>query len=225
MTDLTQPATAAEFLATGVDAATAESLAMQANMMAGRTGTRDQQIELAVGMRHYVPPAQLAPTAKTTPEAATAALHAHTNAQLTQELSAVMAPPASPSEYRLPGWGDNQTDEQFATDREVAASLHAEGFPRHLVEGIGRDLATAAASRAHETPQQAQARIATTTATLQKWYGKDLQANLQLVDGVVDRLLAKGGATRAFVENVMHHLDASSIDALVQFAKHRAARR
>jgi hypothetical protein len=223
--DVNQPAVAADYIKMGADPATAETLAQQCNILTGRSGTRDQRIDLEVGMRNQPPPAKPAPPAsKVTPADAIAALHAHENAALSQELSAVMAPPASPSDYQFPSRGD-LSDAQFATDNEIKTALHSEGFPRQVVDSIASDIATAVATHANETQQQAQARIAGTRATLERWYGKDTDANLNLVDGVLARLIAKGGATRSFVENVASHLNALSIDQLVQFAKYRASRR
>lgn len=224
MPDLTQPATAAEFQAAGADAATAASLAMQHNMMTGRAGTPDQRIELAVGMRNQPPAAKLAPPASTvTPAQATAALAAHNEVQLSHELDAVMAPPAAPGDYLFPHSLEPENEAAFAADNELRAALHSEGLPRHIVESIGSSLAQAASTRINE--DQAQARIGSTRATLERWYGKDTDANLAHADALFERLRAKGGATADFVEAVAPHLDALSLDALIQFAKHKAGRR
>lgn len=240
-----QPVSAAEFIAAGVSPEEANSLVAQHQAQTGRGDA------LALTARSAsVPPQQAADAqarlnqiqtdraagkisdwewrSKYEPEALQLRdriVGGMGSSQLTQELNVTMAPPASPNDYHFPSSIAPLNDEAIAADNELKAALHSEGLPRYIVESIGSALATAAATRTDETPDQAQARIGKTRATLEQWYGRDTDANLALVDGVIDRLLAKGGATRDFVQAMAPHLDALSLDALVQFAKQRGTRR
>jgi hypothetical protein len=222
MVDLTQAASVAEFTAAGASPAEAAILVEQHEALAGRRGP---DARAALAPRDPAPPgAPPPPASPVTPSAASTALEAHESGRVAQELDKAMLPPSAPGDYRFPSSLDPETDEAWAADAELKSAFHSEGFPRFLVESIGKDLAKAAATRMEETPDQAQARIASTRATLERWYGRETDANLALVDALIDRLRAKGGATREFVEAIAPHLDALSLDALIQFAKHSASK-
>ena len=200
----------------GVDPAKAAEMGAQGEAISKNRG---------LGLRESAHPAAQEFLRQSTPPETTAAVQAHETAELNAHLGQVYQPPASPLDYQFPHSIAPETDEAIAADNELRAAFHAEGLPRQIVESIGADLATAAHSRTNETAEQAQSRTASTRSTLERWYGKDTEANLRLVDSIFDRLLAKGGATREFVEAVAPHLDALSLDSLIQFAKHRAGAR
>jgi hypothetical protein len=222
MVDLTQSSSPQEFIAAGATPEQATQLSEQHEAMAGRRGL---DARAAMSVTDPAPPGAKLPPGATVPQTvASAALEAHESARVAQELDKAMLPPSAPGDYRFPSSLDPETDEAWAADAELKSAFHSEGFPRFLVESIGKDLAKAAATRMEETPDQAQARIASTRATLKRWYGRETDANLALVDALIDRLRAKGGATREFVEAVAPHLDALSLDALIQFAKHSASK-
>lgn len=223
--DITQPATPAEFIAAGATPEQAAALATQHNVMSGRFGA-EAKAGMSVELRNLPPPpAKLPEYSRTSPTQATAALQAHQDQAFHGELDAAMSAPASAAHYSFPASLEPETPEAIAADMELRTALHAEGLPRHVVETAASALADAASSRPNETEEQAQSRIAATRATLERWYGKEHEANMRLADSVFDALLAKGGAVADFVSNTVPHLDALSIDAIVQFAKHRASRR
>jgi hypothetical protein len=172
-----------------------------------------------------VPAPKPAPTPPASATQAQEALAAHEQELQAAHLDAHFASPPDGSHYQFPHSIAPETDEAIAADRELRAAFHAEGLPRHVVESIGSSLAEAARTRLNETDEQAQTRQASVRQTLEKWYGRDTDANLRLVDGIIDRLIAKGGATADFVSAAVSHLDALSIDSLVQLAKHRGAGR
>ncbi|MGB9332625.1 MAG: hypothetical protein WCB10_17810 [Steroidobacteraceae bacterium] len=222
--DTTQPTTPEFFMEHGAASPEhARMLSEQAETMAGRRGP-DARAALNITARDQPPPVA-------TPTAAVPMTHAeiqeslaaHQNAQLAQELDKSMMPPPAPDFYQFPQGLTPQTDEAIAADQELRAAFHSEGFPRYLVESIGKDLAAAARTRMQETPEQAQQRVGGVRTTLEKWYGAQTDANIALVDRLVERLSARGSATRDFVQAMAPHLDALSIDALVQFAKHHRA--
>jgi hypothetical protein len=226
MADLTQPATAAEFQAAGADAATAAALATQHNIMAGRAGTPDQRAELAVGMRNQAPAAKPVPAASTvTPAEATAALEAHTNAQLSAHLDEVFAAPAQASDYLFPYGHTDPTPEAFAFDNTIKADLHAANMPAFVVNSIAQSLAEANRTLANETSAQAAARLDANKSRLTAMWGGDFDGNMRLVDGLIDQVGADRPALRAFIERVAPFFDPLSVDALLQVAKHRAAKR
>jgi hypothetical protein len=205
----------------GVDPAKASVLGAQGDSISRNRGMGE--LERAFTQPAAPPPAVRIQPA--TPDQATAALREHEQSVQSAHLDAHFAPPPDASYYQFPHSIAPETDDAIKADGELRAALHAEGFPRHVVEGIGEELARAARTRMEESPEQAQERQASVRATLERWYGRDTDANLRLVDGVIDRLIAKGGATADFVAAMAPHLDALSIDSLVQFAKHRAGRR
>ena len=100
-------------------------------------------------------------------------------------LDRAFAPPASASDYQFPPTPTDLTDEQFASDQAIKSALYAEKMPAFVVSSIAKALAEVA--RTNETPEQAQARIASTRATLERWYGPEKDANLALVDALTDR--------------------------------------
>src|SRR6266478_4311973 len=100
MVDMTQPATAAEFQAMGVDEATAAGLAAQANLLAGR-GPPEERAALLFSLNNQPPPAKPPAAPSTvTPAEATAALQAHADAQLSAHFDQFYAPPQNAHDYR-----------------------------------------------------------------------------------------------------------------------------
>ncbi|MGB9331490.1 MAG: hypothetical protein WCB10_12045 [Steroidobacteraceae bacterium] len=218
--DTTQPTTPEFFMEHGAASPEhARMLSEQAETMAGRRGP-DARAALNITARDQPPVVQPTAAVPLTHAEIQESLAAHQNAQLVQELDKSMMPPPAPDHYQFPHSLAPETDEAIAADQELRAAFHAEGLPRYLVEALGKDLAAAARTRMQETPEQAQQRVGSVRTTLEKWYGAQTDANLALVDRLVERLSARGAATRDFVQAMAPHLDALSIDALVQFATH-----
>ena len=153
--DTTQPTTPEFFMEHGAASPEhARMLSEQAETMAGRRGP-DARAALNITARDQPPPVA-------TPTAAVPMTHAeiqeslaaHQNAQLAQELDKSMMPPPAPDFYQFPQGLTPQTDEAIAADQELRAAFHSEGFPRYLVESIGKDLAAAARTRMQETPEE-----------------------------------------------------------------------
>jgi hypothetical protein len=227
MTDFTQPATAAEFEAVGVDATTAVGLAAQHNLMSGRAGSFDDRIALAHQLENLPPPAK--PTAvpsMVTPAEATAMLEAHTEAEVGAHLATVMLPPASPADYKFPLTSlAEPTDEQIAADSELKSALHAEQMPKFAVESIGKSLAEASRMLANETPAQAQTRLGSNKARLTALWGGDFDGSIKIVDAFLEQIGTRSPALREFIDRVAPVLDPLSIDLLLQVAKNRAGKR
>jgi hypothetical protein len=213
----------------GIDPAQAASLAAHGDSISRNRGMGVMAPEggRPVELDQMAPP--LAPQktqpAQPTPAQLQESMRQHEEAQQAAHLDAHFAPPKSHLDYRFPASLEPQNEDAHAGDLELRQALHAEGLPRHVVESIASSLAEAGRMRGAETPEQAQSHQTSVGQTLERWYGKDTNANLALVVGIRDRLIGRGGATAKFVAAVAPHLDALSIDSLVQFARHRAARR
>jgi hypothetical protein len=226
MTDLSQPASAAEFERAGVDAATAAALAMQHNIMAGRGGAANERVALQVSTRNQPPPAKpAAPAPSVTPAEATAALEAHTQAQLSAHLEDVFAPPALATDYRFPEGATAPTDEQSASVMALRTALHSEGIPRVVAENIALSAANASVTLANESMQQAQTRIASQKASLVRMWGQEaFEGNLAKVDTFLQGLRSRSPALASFIDSYAHAFSPTDVDLLLQLAQHRVAR-
>jgi hypothetical protein len=234
MTDLSQPATAAEFVAAGASAADAAILAEQHNAMAGHRGA-DARAALSVAARDVPPPAARPPAASPVTQAqAVNALEAHEAAQLNAEMGKMFAPPAAPSDYRFPPSPRDPTDAEFAQDGAIKAAFYSEGMPRWLGEGIVKSLVEGEHALSRMTPEQASTRVASTVASLQRIWGREYDSNLAIVDNLLEQMsrrnpgLGIDGTVR--LDNghdvpLLSLLDPLTVNSLLEFAKHRAGRR
>jgi hypothetical protein len=224
MADLTQPATAADFTAVGVDAATAASLATQHNALAGRSGF-NSRVETAQTLMNLPPSASPAPPATTTNAQLADASAQHQDHQLAGTMDAAFAPPAMAYEYKLED-ESSLDDAQLAANSELKTALHAAQMPKFVVESIAQNLAEASRTLANETPDQARFRIESQKGRLEGMWGKDnLAGNLQIVDTFLEQQSAKSPALRSFLEVAVRALTPLDLDLLLQVAKHRAGSR
>jgi hypothetical protein len=224
MADLTQPATAAEFIAAGADPVAARQLASQHNLMSGREGSFDERVDFAHFIENQPPPPKAAPAPTTTNAQLADATVQHQNVHLTGQMDATFAPPANAFDYRFPESTEPVTDEQLAGDSDLKNALHAAQMPRFVVESIAANLATASRTLANETPTQAQARIESQKARLQGMWGKEFDGNMAVVDTFLEQQSAKSPALKAFIQNAARVFTPLDIDLLLQVAKHRAGK-
>jgi hypothetical protein len=234
MTDLSQPATAAEFVAAGASAADAAILAEQHNAMAGHRGP-DARAALSIAARDQPPPTPPPPAASPVTQAqAVSALEAHEAAQLNAEMGKMFAPPASPSDYRFPPPARGElTDADLENDNAIRSAFHAEGVPRWLSEGVLNALSEGIHAVERMTPQQAEARITSTVANLKRMWGAEYDNNLAKVDRLLDQMKARhpalglDGTVRLEDRDVplLELLDSIWVDRLLEFAQYRAGRR
>lgn len=217
MVDLSQPATAAEFVSAGADAATAAALAHQANVMAGR-GTPDDRMALAMELANAPPAAKDAPSSPVSAAEATAALEAHQAAEASAHFEQTFAAPVSPTDYRFPYLNAEPTDEQAAADSAVKTALHEARVPTFIVGSIASDLAEATSKLANETPQALQTRLQSRDASLQRMWGKDYVANVDKVNAFMDVLTRDPALAR--LNDDMRYMSAISVDSILQFALH-----
>jgi hypothetical protein len=220
--DTTLPATPAEFIAAGVDPVMAANLAAQHNLYAGRGSFEDRAA--LPSLDNLPPPNAPAPPPSASPADAAAALEQHTQARLTEQLNKDFQPPANPYDYKLPAL-QPPSDEQRAADTKLASEFHAEGLPKFIVDNIGESLAKSVRTLANETPQQAQARIASNTVSLQRMWGGEYQANIAAADRLLAQMQSRSPAMRDFIERAAPLFTPLDIDSIVQFAKYRASSR
>ena len=226
MTDLTQPATAAEFEAVGVDAATAAGLAAQHNLMAGRSGTRDARIALEVSLRNLPPPSAPAPAKPISNTEGTAALAEHTDAELAKHLATAFAPPAAPYDYQFPDDRSQLSDDQITADMTVKTALHGEGMPKFVVESIAANLAQSMRTLGNESAAQAAIRQSSDRARLESmWKGESFDSNIALVDGLLEQMGNKHPVLRDVIARAAPRLTPLDVDLLLQVAKQRPDRR
>lgn len=209
MTDLTQPASAAEFIAAGVDATTAANLAAQHNAAAGRGGF-NAMAEARESFRNMPPPPTPAAPPPTTNAQLVEAAAAHQDVQLQGSIEATFAPPANAFDYRAPPPVSDATDEQYAADTALKTMLHVEGTPAYIGNAIMADLA---ANRMVEHNLQPGERT--------------------LVLGQLSRMLDLARADPALKhyvadatpEGLMSNLSRETIIAFLPWAQHRTTRR
>jgi hypothetical protein len=226
VTDLNQPATAAEFQAAGVDAATAANLAMQHNMMTGRAGTLDQRAEVMTAVRERAPlPKPTAPAPATTPEKALEALSAHQDSEQAQHLAAHFAPPAQASDYRLWEGATDPTPEEHAQIVELQGALHGAGMSKMVAESIAQSVTENSRSLASETDEQAHARLESQTGRLKVMWGKDYDANVAKVKAFEQRLRRESPVLGKWLDAIDPFLSPLDVDTMLQAATHGARRR
>jgi hypothetical protein len=232
MVDLTQPASAVEFQAAGVDASTAAALAAQHNVMAGR-GSFEDRVTLAHSLENLPPQAKPAPHPPVSAVEATRLLADHNAAQLQGHMDKLFEPPASAADYKFPTRGD-LTDEQFAQDNAIKSAFHSEGWPDWLGNGIPKALSEGERELSRMTPQQQQARIAATESGLKRMWGEQYDRNLATVDTYLEQMARKyptlgiDGSVRLDDGRdvpLLALLDSIWVDRLFEFANHRAGRR
>lgn len=221
--DASQPVTAADFTAVGVDATTAASLASQHNTLANR-GSFNGRVALAHELERQTPPPAAAPSAATSNATLVDAAAAHENAQLAGTLNSAFAPPANAFEYRFPEAREPLTDEQLASDSALKAAFHAAQMPKFVVESIAQNLAEVSRTLANETPAQNQLRLESQKSRLMGMWGKDnFDGNLALVDTFLEQQSAKSPAIRSFLEGAARALTPLDLDLILQVAKFRAS--
>ncbi len=225
MTDLTQPASAAEFMAAGVDEATATSLAAQHNTAAGRNGF-NVMAEARETFRNQPPPPTPATPLPTTNAQLAEATAAHENAQLAGALDAVFAPPGQPYDYKFPESVEPPTDESMARDIAIKEALHRERLPGWAVTSILSNLAQDSRALDNETPAQKNARLDGATSRLSHMWGAAYEDNVAIVTKYLDELQKDPAlrdeirtARRAIVVNPL------TMDTILQVAQHRVAKR
>jgi hypothetical protein len=224
MVDISQPASATEFIAAGASPSEAAILAEQHETLAGRRGA-GAQVALSIAGRNQPPPPAPEPsTSHVTQAEATAALDAHTEIQLGAHLDRAFAPPVSAADYVFPASPTQLSDEEFGAEQSLKSALHAEAMPKFVVESIAKALAESSRAVARETPAQGQARIAANNASLVRMWGSDFDANIRAVDNLLETMGARSTALRDFVTRAAPLLDPLSIDLLLQVSKLRAGR-
>jgi hypothetical protein len=223
MADLTQPATAAEFIAAGADPVAARQLASQHNLMSGREGSFDERVDFAHFIENQPPPPKAAPTPQTSNAQLADASAQHQDHQLAGTMDAAFAPPAMAYEYKLED-ESSLNDAQLAANSELKTALHAAQMPKFVVESIAQNLAEASRTLANETPDQARFRIESQKGRLEGMWGKDnLAGNLRIVDAFLEQQSAKSPALRSFLGVAARALTPLDLDLLLQVAKHRAS--
>jgi hypothetical protein len=204
MVDLTQPASAAEFIAGGASPADAESLAAQANVMAGRAGI-GAKAEMTFALKDGVPPAPVQPAAPISNAQATDALRAHEEAQLAGHLEKAFAPPLNAFDYRAPAQIGDPTDEQYAADSALKGALFAERTPAYLANALMTDFAANRLTEHNLEPA-------------------DRAAVIAKLGGLLDRARADRSlapyVTGATAEGFLSSLSRETVIALVPWAKH-----
>ena len=232
MTDLSQPATAAEFVAAGASAADAAILAEQHNAMAGHRGA-DARAALSIAARDQPPPTAPPPAASPVTQAqAVSALEAHEAALLDGEMAKLFA--GGRHDYPFPPPRDGVvTDEDMARDSGIKAVFRDEGFPDWLGKNIVNELVAGEHALSRMTPQQAEARVASTVGSLKGMWGADYDSNLATVDKLLEQIarrhptLGIDGSVRLDDRDVplLELLDSLTVNSLLEFAKNRASRR
>ena len=218
------PATAAEFTALGVAPAEAAMLAAQHEAMAGRSGY-EAKAAMMVAATDAPPPVNAAPVQSTITKAeAVAALGAHNEAQLSTELAATFAPPASPFDYRLP-MADRPSDEDLAADTALRTAVHSEGLPRFMVESIATSVLSASRALRAETEAQYTARVNDGNARLDRMWGDQAATNRQAVADLLAQMSARSPALREWIDAAGPYLGPLDLDQLAQFARHRSVNR
>ena len=228
------PVDAAFFISAGAAPAQAAELASQHNAMSGRGDPGESaalRYTLAQGAGAGRAAAELKSAAPTPDsrhvsagEAAAAAADA-TSARLAALHDSVMAPPASPLEYRFPSQVETPSDEALAIDSAIRSDLHANQIPKVTADAIAASVASNSYLLANETREQTTARNAATAATLAKWYGSEAQANGELVNRLLDDIGRRSPTLGRYLDAAFPMMTAIDVDQLVQLAKFRAVRR
>jgi hypothetical protein len=210
MVDLSQPASAAEFQAAGVDAATAANLAMQHNIMTGRAGTFEERVAVGEAVRNLAPVPSAPAPASTTPAQATAALAAHEEAQLQGHLEQLYQGASSPLEYRIPVTAGELSDEALAADSALQQMLYTQRLPRDLGNAILQDVASGRPSP--------YAKSAEASAALKPFLSQLLTA--AQADAAISKHLPPG----LQAEHLLAALSPETAMALLPYVQHRAKR-
>jgi hypothetical protein len=236
MVDTTQPSSPQEFIAAGATPEQAALLHEQHETMAGRRGF-DAKVAMSLATEDAPPlPTPPPPVSRVSQAQATASLEAHTQAQLSAQLAADFAPPASPQDYRLPPPPDRDlTDEEFAQESAIKTAFHSEGVPRWLGENVAASMVEGFNTLERMTPEQAADRLAKNVASLKsdRLWGKDYDSNLATLDTLLAQMNGRHPAL-GLASNVrltsgrdvplLELLDPLTVDSLLQFALHRGRR-
>jgi hypothetical protein len=151
---------------------------------------------------------------------------AHDNAPMDAALAQHFAPPPSPADYKFPYGEGTPTDEMIASDSALKAALFAEKVPANMVERIATNLRSSTVTLANETPAQMQSRIEGNKARATAMWAKEgigFDAAIQTIDAQLEQW-SKNATLRPIIENAARFLTPLDLDAILQFAKHRATR-
>ena len=189
--------------------------------LAGRSGF-NARVDVAQSLVNLPPPPAAAPAPATTNAQLADATAAHENAQLTGQIDATFAPPASPWDYRFPEPVEPPTDESMARDIAIKEAFHREGIPAWAVTSVLSNLSQDARALERETPAQVNVRLDSTTDRLAKMWGAAYEGNVAIVSKFLDELQKDPAlrddirtARRAIVVNPL------TMDTILQIATHR----
>jgi hypothetical protein len=152
---------------------------------------------------------------------------AHDNAPMDAALEQHFAPPPAAHEYKFPYGATTPTDEQIASDNALKAALFAEKVPASMVERIATNLRSSTAALANETLAAMQSRLDGNKARMTAMWAKEgitFDAAMQTIDTQLEQW-SKNATLRPIIENAARFLTPIDLDAILQFAKHRGAKR
>lgn len=190
----------------GVDPAQAATLGAQGNEISRNRG---------LGLRESAHPAAQEMLRQSANPAAKDPFATGEQSELHGHLDKVFAAPAEATDYHFEHGIAEPTAEQAATNSAIKAELHSFGMPKFVVDSIAHNLFEASSK-----PPQLQA----TTASLKGMWGGQYDTNLKLVDTLLEQMSTDRPALAAFIGQAAPHLSALNVDALLQVAKHRAAK-
>lgn len=217
------PVDAAFFEKAGASPIEAASLAAQHESLSGRRGPA-ARAEMSIAARDAPPPLSAPPAPVATQAAATAALEQHQATQLQAEMDATFAPPANPTDYRIPEPSEGHNDQTMADTSALQTALHQERMPQMVVESIGKSLAETTRVLARESPSEQATRDQAADARLRGLWGKEYEANLAAVDTMLGQMSARSPIVKQFLGMNARALARNplSVDLLLQVAKNRA---
>ena len=136
-----------------------------------------------------------------------------------------MAPPVESYHYKFPTSGQLMSEQEIAADNDIKTALHASAMPKFVAETIAQNLTLESASLASATPEELTQHVRTTRAQLEGLYGDQCDANLDIVDQMLEGMAAKNPAMAQFIQSAAYLLTPLDIDLLLQTAKHQTAKR